>query len=297
MKKNKKLTLFIAFISIYFCIFSTEFSFSIPVNVYPEIHENEIQGSKIIRNEKFTGEGLFGYIDGGADIFLEYGFQEVLVQELKIDSMNFKIDMYQMNNCANAFGIFSVFCSKFKSIDSTFDYCSSAKMSFQFAKNKFYVSVTTDADNQNSQEILSKIAKLIVSKIPDDDFDLPDFFKKNFSDYSTMKFINGKLGMQNLASDLSDYFENYSGFKLWLINSDTIDCSIRLSMISFKTKENSENFIKTLKLDECLPKNVSDFPEKGKYVCRSDTKSLIFIEFSGKKDILSEKLKNLINKQ
>ncbi len=60
----------------------------------------------------FTQDGLYGYVDGGAEIFLQYGFQNLTVYELvpekpaaKVKGMT--LEIYRMASPAAAFGIFS----------------------------------------------------------------------------------------------------------------------------------------------------------------------------------------------
>ena len=57
----------------------------------------------------FTGAGLYEYINGGADLYHEYGFVEVAVQEyVTPDGITVFLNIYRMSDPAAAFGIFSV---------------------------------------------------------------------------------------------------------------------------------------------------------------------------------------------
>jgi hypothetical protein len=62
--------------------------------------------------ETFTRETLFEHIDGQADLFIQYGFEKsVLAIYRKEDSSEDKIDVdiYDMGNSLQAFGVFSRF--------------------------------------------------------------------------------------------------------------------------------------------------------------------------------------------
>lgn len=51
---------------------------------------------------------LFDYIDGGADIFLEYGFDALAVQEYANNDRSILVEIYKMKDSCAAFGIYSL---------------------------------------------------------------------------------------------------------------------------------------------------------------------------------------------
>ncbi|MDH4198093.1 MAG: hypothetical protein OEW05_11830, partial [Candidatus Aminicenantes bacterium] len=60
------------------------------------------------RPEVFQGEALYEYIDGGAEIYQEYGFREVAVQDYKSPSGNtVSLEVYLMDSAGAAYGIYT----------------------------------------------------------------------------------------------------------------------------------------------------------------------------------------------
>lgn len=58
--------------------------------------------------QRFAGEDLYIYIDGGAEIFNEYGFRRVLAQDFESkDGRGVTLEIYEMADPAAAFGIYS----------------------------------------------------------------------------------------------------------------------------------------------------------------------------------------------
>jgi hypothetical protein len=60
----------------------------------------------------YPREGLYGYVDGGAEIFLQYGFRNLTVFELVPEKTagskkSITLEIYRMDSPAAAFGIFS----------------------------------------------------------------------------------------------------------------------------------------------------------------------------------------------
>ncbi|MBN3033953.1 MAG: hypothetical protein JW861_00055 [Bacteroidales bacterium] len=56
----------------------------------------------------FLDEGLYDFINGGADLYFEYGIHGVLSMVVTNDSLEVNIECYEMEDDAGAFGIFSV---------------------------------------------------------------------------------------------------------------------------------------------------------------------------------------------
>lgn len=56
----------------------------------------------------FTRETLFDYIDGGAEIYLAYDFDTLLVQEYSSGENSIIVEIYQMRSSEDAFGLFSL---------------------------------------------------------------------------------------------------------------------------------------------------------------------------------------------
>jgi len=62
--------------------------------------------------ESYEGEGLYGYINGGSEVFLQYGFRRAEVGRYEKDAAGttreITLDIYQMGSPREAFGIFSL---------------------------------------------------------------------------------------------------------------------------------------------------------------------------------------------
>lgn len=67
-----------------------------------------MNGVESAQSRTFTETSLYGYINGGAELYLEYGFDTLLVTELVIEGSDIKAEVYRMKDPEAAFGIFSV---------------------------------------------------------------------------------------------------------------------------------------------------------------------------------------------
>jgi hypothetical protein len=57
--------------------------------------------------EVYEGEDLFIYINGGAEIYHEYGFQRVQVQEYVQGNRSITLEIFEMDDDASAFGLYT----------------------------------------------------------------------------------------------------------------------------------------------------------------------------------------------
>jgi hypothetical protein len=59
---------------------------------------------------RFSPDSLYSYIDGGADLFLEFGFEQLLVQRYVKGDDELDVEVYQMARSEGALGIYLMRC-------------------------------------------------------------------------------------------------------------------------------------------------------------------------------------------
>jgi hypothetical protein len=57
---------------------------------------------------KYTPETLFEYIDGGADAFLQFDFEELVAAEYKAGTAAITVDIYRLRDAFRAFGMYAL---------------------------------------------------------------------------------------------------------------------------------------------------------------------------------------------
>lgn len=117
--------------------------------------------------ETFTKETLFEHIDGQADLFLQYGFRgSVFAMFRKVNAADDKIDVdiYDMGNVLQAFGVFSRFRQEEGSAGIGLDSYMDERAVF-FYKGRYFVVLQATESNPS---ILKHLAQEIASRISDD---------------------------------------------------------------------------------------------------------------------------------
>jgi len=74
----------------------------------PVLKPGDLPRGTIIKTDFYAGKALFGYIDGGAELYLEYKFQKLGRQEIRFLNETIIAEIYQMKGAFEAYGIFSI---------------------------------------------------------------------------------------------------------------------------------------------------------------------------------------------
>ncbi|MCU7497465.1 MAG: hypothetical protein HF314_02615 [Ignavibacteria bacterium] len=211
----------------------------------PGILPRDVPSGKITRNDFFDGKSLWGYIDGGADLYLEYGFSRLRIQEISFkEGQQIKLEIYRMKDPAAAYGIFSVSRFKCSQKDSLSRFSCISGYQVQAACGRYYVSAINENGTLQEQELCCSLVRLILGQIKEDSLEFPGLFQeKVFQPYiNELKFFNGKLGVQNGFPAWSDQFDRYGKFSMYLLPIETPSGFINASKIKFSSDEDMKSF-------------------------------------------------------
>ena len=239
-------------IYIYFCFFIQPV---LSEEITPIEHYN---GARITRTEYYDGSSLWGYINGGADVYLEYGFEKVLVQEFNFAGNTIKMDVYRMDSPEAAFGIFSVRrfnCLDGDSLNTLPDYTihCHTKYNLQLCSGRDYISITNSTGKTEDLDLCFGLAgEYLALNMPEEEKyniykNFPDTVRQYFTEGKLMK---GALGLQNGKPDWIDYFDGIDEFEITLLNNPKPDFYINLAFIQFKNAEALEAFLKNAGIEE-----------------------------------------------
>lgn len=183
----------------------------------PEITDDDLPGLSITRNECFEGESLWGYMNGGADIYHEYGFVSLRVEEFSREDESIKLELFRMDNPVSAFGIYSLKTFKCEESDALlYPYCLN-KYQLQMVYGDNYIQIVNESGSEGAQQIMIEVMESIVKKLDDKPLNLPIQYLTDSLGFSLLdiKMIQGELGIQNRASKLTDCFKGIEDFQIY----------------------------------------------------------------------------------
>lgn len=218
---------------------------------FPKIENNEIPGIKILQEKYYDGNSLWGYIDGGADIYLEYGFKKLLSYDVELNNTKYKTDIYKMNGAESAYGIFSASSFKCLNYDSLLPFSCITKYQYQYAAGDFYVSIINDKGDERAKQNAALIAKLIASKIEAVSFRLPQLYDAGFlaRHINEVKCYVGMLGIQNSIPEWEQMFANITSFTIYNLAYELQSGNINIGFIKFNNSEELTRFANKVKLE------------------------------------------------
>lgn len=148
----------------------------------------------------FEGKELFAYIDGGAEIYFEYGFRRVLVQDYRdVQGHRLCLEVFDMDSPESAYGIFS-----FKKSDSgkPIDIGDKAHLDDYYLnvwKGHFLITISGLDKHAKTLAALQELGQLVAGKIegrgprPD----LLSLYPEEGLILQSIKLFKGPLGLFN----------------------------------------------------------------------------------------------------
>ena len=196
---------------------------------------------EITRERIFEGPGLYGFMNGGAELFLEYGFQQLLEQRLIYQGISFIAEYYLMDSPQNAYGIYSVHTFKCNRIDERFQFECLSNVLLQLYHGYLYINLKCLDRSVDAQPLLDSLAEMILSNnlVTENELILPP---KSFpAPYSgTLYYVCGDLGLSSAYIGWVPLLAPYSNYSMWLrIDPKTQEAS---AQIRFASIEDMESF-------------------------------------------------------
>ncbi len=147
----------------------------------------------------FAGEDLYKFIDGGADIYFEYGFRQVISAEYKnIKDISIKLEIYEMTDDAAACGMYSINASPQGKKANIGNEAILNEYYLVFWKDKYLTFISSDDTTGETLEGILALAENIDMKI-DVSGKKPEICKLlQQQDLVANKYVRGLLGLSSI---------------------------------------------------------------------------------------------------
>jgi hypothetical protein len=206
-----------------------------------------MNGTVSVQTRTFTETSLYGYIDGGAELYLEYGFDTLVVAEMVIDGRDIKAEVYHMKDPGAAFGIFSVSRFRCNSGRKLTEHICRSAYQIQFCKGPYYVSIINDTGSETDQKRSEELASLLIDNISEPSFE-PAIYYSEGVDEESMRgavLVRGPLGIYNGIPGLLEKLGSATDYSALLVKNgrDTI------ASLLFNNETAAEHFLKNNNLN------------------------------------------------
>jgi hypothetical protein len=129
--------------------------------------DNAIAGWKKSEPQKtFNQADLYGYIDGGAELFLEFGFEQLVVQKYKSGGDEITVEMYRMTDPVAAAGIHLMKMGKETPELALRDRNSINNYQLMFLRNRYFTIVNNLGGKEALRPTMLRFASVVAGSMP-----------------------------------------------------------------------------------------------------------------------------------
>ena len=174
---------------------------------------------EVKRERTFTGAALYGFMNGGADLYYEYGFKELVSREIIYKGEEFTVDVYTMATPLDAFGIYSIHAYKCLRADSLGKFDCLSKYQLQAVDGNNYVSIVFPSGSNAARKAADELYQMFVAD-GKTGIRLPGqltYLATNRS--GTIKYMKGKLAVNNVQPSLTELLEGIDSYEIWYVEN------------------------------------------------------------------------------
>jgi len=114
----------------------------------------------------YPGAELYGLIDGGAEIFLELGFERATVQRYACGGEEISLELYRMRDATAALGVYVQKCGRETPDPSLAARHTIGRVQLQLVRGDLYLVATADAPGEEIRAALLGLAGAVVDRLP-----------------------------------------------------------------------------------------------------------------------------------
>jgi hypothetical protein len=146
----------------------------------------------------FIKADLFNYIDGGAELFLEFGFERVTVQRYSKDKAEIVLEAYEMAGPDAALGIYLMKCGSETPLPGVPARNSSEAAQFTILKGKYFVLIDNPDGDKGLAPAMTALATEFLAQVPSPAPDprLWEPLPKEKRIAGSERLIRGPIGLQ-----------------------------------------------------------------------------------------------------
>jgi len=249
--------------------------------------------------QEYRGEDLYEYINGGAEIYHDYGFKQVVVQDFRNrNEKAISLEIFEMEDAESAFGIYTF---KTRSEDKKVSFGSDGQLSdyyLNFWKGNLLVTITGFDEDKETIEGLRELARAVDAKIKikGEKPRLASVLPEEGLLLTSIKYFQGNLGLYNsypfFTKDVFHLKEGIKGdykgeYTVYIVNSKGSEDEQKKFDDVMRSFEESPKYMDGKLIEEKLFR-VED--SKGKRIFISVYKDSVFVAMGAVDPFLAKEI-------
>ncbi len=160
------------------------------------------QEVEVKRERTFTGAGLYGFMNGGADQFMEYGVTSLVARDVVYKGETYSIEIYDMPSPADAYGIYSIHVFKCQRADAAGCIDCLSPYQLQAATGNKYISIVFPSGSTAAQQAADELLRMYVPMTNDQSV-VPTLIRSKAPYSTVVKYLRGPLSVSAASRALS----------------------------------------------------------------------------------------------
>lgn len=177
----------------------------------------DVPGLRIVSVERYEGKALYGYIDGAADLYNEYGFLRLAVERCTYRNAPLTLEIHEMTDEIAAAGIFSVSSADCSTHEALGLFSCVSPQVVQWASSRYFVRAINASGSVDGSEACLVLAVALQAKMGGDSPHLPASLAMVQARPGAVKIMRGRLGLENGFDHWSALFEGFEQFELYVL--------------------------------------------------------------------------------
>jgi len=203
------------------------------------------QKVELKRERVFTGPGLYGFMNGGADLYLEYGVQELIVRDIVYEGEKYSIEVYDMPSSEDAFGIYSLHTFRCERADTLGCINCLSPYQLQAVADNSYVSIVFHSGSDAAKKMVDDVIRMYVNMEQKSKPDIPDLLQIELPISGKLKYLRGPISVSSASSSLAQLVEDTTYTGIWFRQEQ--GSKKYFALIQFPDSDN------TLRIKEKIP--------------------------------------------
>lgn len=175
------------------------------------------QEAEVKRERTFTGAGLYGYMNGGAEQFLEYGVSRLVVREIVYKGEEYTIEVYDMPSPEDAFGIYSLHVFRCGRADTLGCIDCLSPYQLQAVAGNRYVSVVFPSGSAKAQAGVDEVIRLYVPMEGEKGPEIPQGLSLELPYSGRLKYLRGPISVSGVSTSLASLLQDTAYRGVWFI--------------------------------------------------------------------------------
>lgn len=175
------------------------------------------QDVEIKRERIFTGEGLYGFMNGGAEQFLEYGVSKLTTRDILYKGEEFTLDIYEMPSPADAFGIYSLHVFKCQRADTLNCIDCLSPYQLQAVAGNKYISVVFPSGSSAARHVADELIRIYIPMDKKENPEIPDILGLTSPYSGSVKYLKGPVAISGISTSLTELLTNITYTGIWFV--------------------------------------------------------------------------------